>query len=861
MNRVLFALAAMLAMTSLASAQQTKTQMNTYNNNNIGANGSNSITGPVVNNMNNQMINSMCGLATAADCVLPPGVVEAAIGGTVLHTANLAGLQAYTKTGVSTVYRDGYAVAGDGGGAFYVASTATCAAQGLTNDGGFCVNSSVSGSWLLAGQRWSLNPAIFGAIPNTVELFATVTSIAGNACVTIAGANFASADVGKLIRIEAIGANERWFNGAITSVTDATHVCLSANATQGVTAYAGQHVIYGSDLAANMQAAFTVAAGTGRGAYVSAGHYLVGSALICPIPATSISYSNNFQEPPALCDMQTGATISYVGGARIGAVVTYGSDNSNFTGYIQTGRINGGTVDCGFNANYAQDAPFFNVLVRSFVNTKNCMHAGMHAGSQASPLEGGGLTDTENNYIREISSVPVTTCTTGSAVMTCTTAQPHGFCNQGRTKQPVVAITGATISFFSTDWFRVTCPSATTFTIQGVNGAAWGAWSGTASASLTIPSMRVPQGILGITQANPAVINVADTSDMVTGDKIHIAENIGLTSGSGKAARKCVDGVYPLTVVNATNFSIPVDATGCTAYSTGGFAEQWVDPIVADACVFSDKASDMNYLLGTCQGVRFGFVHNPSYSGYDGKIIGTHFYNYAQHGSIFAAAYVGGKTRVSDLQVDTPAKYGVEFVGGYGNSVSGMEINGDGFGNGTWMRDNYTALVRMSANAAEGGVAGRVNIRDGVLTGAGGGLLAAYARSSNFPFTIGVDIYGDVVGVDQSVNVQDAQVSTFGEPNGTVGFSKGLTVFDNQFIYSFATAPGTVDAGIQLSGTGQAVGLYTNNTYRGAIEATGLWDSIVGFSKNGVAGFSGTKTAGSCVITYSGGIVTNVTGC
>ena len=34
-----------------------------------------------------------------------------------------------------------------------------------------------------------------------------------------------------------------------------------------------------------------------------------------------------------------------------------------------------------------------------------------------------------------------------------------------------------------------------------------------------------------------------------------------------------------------------------------------------------------------------------------------------------------------------------------------------------------------------------------------------------------------------------------------------------------------------------------------------------GYSVSGVAGFSGTKTAGSCVLTISGGIITNVTGC
>ena len=88
MNRILFALLALLATTSIAPAQQTKAQMNTYNNKNIGANGQNAVTGPIVNNMNSQMIGSMCGLATAADCVLPPGVVDANLGSAALKAVN-----------------------------------------------------------------------------------------------------------------------------------------------------------------------------------------------------------------------------------------------------------------------------------------------------------------------------------------------------------------------------------------------------------------------------------------------------------------------------------------------------------------------------------------------------------------------------------------------------------------------------------------------------------------------------------------------------------------------------------------------------------------------------------------------------
>jgi hypothetical protein len=48
----------------------------------------------------------------------------------------------------------------------------------------------------------------------------------------------------------------------------------------------------------------------------------------------------------------------------------------------------------------------------------------------------------------------------------------------------------------------------------------------------------------------------------------------------------------------------------------------------------------------------------------------------------------------------------------------------------------------------------------------------------------------------------------------------------------------------------------TSGTWCGSSEQN-MW----GFSVNGVVGYSGTKTAGSCVLTIKGGIITGVTGC
>lgn len=47
----------------------------------------------------------------------------------------------------------------------------------------------------------------------------------------------------------------------------------------------------------------------------------------------------------------------------------------------------------------------------------------------------------------------------------------------------------------------------------------------------------------------------------------------------------------------------------------------------------------------------------------------------------------------------------------------------------------------------------------------------------------------------------------------------------------------------------------------GALRTGTFVNAGSGFQYNGTAGYSGTKTAGSCVLTIQGGIITNVTGC
>jgi len=76
--------------------------------------------------------------------------------------------------------------------------------------------------------------------------------------------------------------------------------------------------------------------------------------------------------------------------------------------------------------------------------------------------------------------------------------------------------------------------------------------------------------ITGFSAANPAVLTVADTSDLQTGDLITFSDLAGYT---GTELTDLNGQSRPITVLSATTFSVPVDASGFTgSFTSGNFA-------------------------------------------------------------------------------------------------------------------------------------------------------------------------------------------------------------------------------------------------------------------------------------------------
>lgn len=81
----------------------------------------------------------------------------------------------------------------------------------------------------------------------------------------------------------------------------------------------------------------------------------------------------------------------------------------------------------------------------------------------------------------------------------------------------------------------------------------------------------VPKAVTGVTQANPAVVTVANHG-YATGKKVRFAGIVGMTELNGNT--------YTVTSINANTFSIGVDSTGYGAYASDGRAVElhWSDP-------------------------------------------------------------------------------------------------------------------------------------------------------------------------------------------------------------------------------------------------------------------------------------------
>jgi hypothetical protein len=105
-----------------------------------------------------------------------------------------------------------------------------------------------------------------------------------------------------------------------------------------------------------------------------------------------------------------------------------------------------------------------------------------------------------------------------------------------------------------------------------------------------------------------------------------------------------------------------------------------------------------------------------------------------------------------------------------------------------------------------------------------------------------------------TLNIRNEVIDASASPAISVAsgsLAAGSIISDNYFASSITT-PISVAAGSVVSGV--YVALHSG-------EAAGNKADFAGYQVNGINGFTGTKKVGSCVLTVSSGIITNITGC
>jgi hypothetical protein len=126
------------------------------------------------------------------------------------------------------------------------------------------------------------------------------------------------------------------------------------------------------------------------------------------------------------------------------------------------------------------------------------------------------------------------------------------------------------------------------------------------------------------------------------------------------------------------------------------------------------------------------------------------------------------------------------------------------------------------------------------------------SRLSAGTLVIGNGTAGDYSGSLQAGAFKS--VGTTGYNSYFYGTSVSLSDLSGLFWSSAADGNGTKDTSIARCGAGAiCVGNGTGGNTSGTVKASSFYTTG--------AGYTGTKTAGSCVFTISGGIITNVTGC
>ena len=627
------------------------------------------------------------------------------------------------------------------------------------------------------------------APPDTIEGYYDITAASRNATITLAGASFTAADVGKLFTAEGIGPNEGWLSTSITAVKSATSITLASAPTQSAS---GQslRVMYGTDQSANLQNTFTRGQTLGIGSRVLSGIYLVSQPLSCLQAANG--NNNSFSQPSSLCEGDPGAVI--VARAPMTSLLTYGGLNGDYSQYLQRVTISGLTLDCHFEANYCADFPFFNDIRRFGQVTKNALLAGVRYGNLSAPASSAGSIDQNTGNSRDVSYNTVTSVTLANPPVV-TTAKPHGYAT-GRT----VTFVNSNVAQLMATPFQIKVTGPNTFTLNNTNSGGWTAFT-SGQVALNAPGTPFPFFISNITNASPGVVTTSTNHGFTNGESVCLYD-IGGT---------LVDGAYTTANVTATTFRLSgVNTRSLGTFTGGGIVLPCVAPTVVSKAVYYEHASDAEIFGSTFQGAVIAVYSTAG--GYDGKFQ-YHSYNYPEQGLMYASFMGVGDNSLLGVQVDCPALFAFDFSGPR-NSGAGNEVDCAGF---TSLQNNLMSVFRLESAATYTDHGSRAK----------GSSTQAVLQTVSALGSLGA--YGTVAGYSQWGF--DAQYLTYSQPDGnntghlfinspTGGANLTLAGVASSILAVYDTTSGHVGGyltpqnGYVAFNTTDNTGAYTSNPWR-----------------------------------------------
>jgi hypothetical protein len=194
----------------------------------------------------------------------------------------------------------------------------------------------------------------------------------------------------------------------------------------------------------------------------------------------------------------------------------------------------------------------------------------------------------------------------------------------------------------------------------------------------------VQVAISGISKANPGVVTTSAPHGLTTGDVVCIRSVGGMTQVN--------DLYFTATVIDATNFSIGVDTSGYTTYTSGGTVCKTVGGTSITG-VYFENSTDNHAINNVLKGVEIGITGlNGSNAPFDNKYVANHVWNYLENGRVLYGFDVGGDNDLIGCQVDGPFSYAYRLQS-VRNSLIGCNCNYTDLTYGG--RDNTDSVLKI----------------------------------------------------------------------------------------------------------------------------------------------------------------------